>query len=112
MNFLKDKEMDTPTDIVFCPVCDCECCHIEKVSVYPIKGKKEYVINKSGVSSAKHFPDLGMRGALIKIQMFCEYGHIFDLKFQFHKGETTLTWAKSGDYDGMSKKNKDDLWRN
>lgn len=110
-NLLKRQDQKESSNTVCCPVCACENCHIEKVAAYPVKGETEYIIDKSGSTSNSHFPEPGMRGAVVKMQMYCEYGHIFDLKFQFHKGETTLALEPSGEFDVMTEKRSDDLWR-
>ncbi|EKD26285.1 MAG: hypothetical protein ACD_79C01283G0006 [uncultured bacterium] len=107
----KEKYKDESTETVICPVCECEFCHIEKVSVFPIKGETKYVIDKSGVSLKKSFHDEWNRGATVKVQMFCEDGHIFNLSYQFHKGITMLNKKQIGEYDVMNEKRNDDLWR-
>lgn len=67
-------------DLMTCPVCECENVHFD--------GKPYFV---EGLDDYK--AEWGGRGDLVKVPMWCEWNHRWDLCFGFHKGTmSAFTW--------------------
>lgn len=70
-----------------CPVCAFEYVHLQDVEVD--QGALIATVDASGVRrGARDAEEIGHRGSIIRLRMWCESGHRFTQVFQFHKGMT------------------------
>ena len=71
-------------NLVKCPICNYEYCH--PVEIYVNAGGVITIINSKGTRITDG--EITGRGVIYGIKYFCESGHSFWEKFQFHKGNT------------------------
>lgn len=80
--------------LIVCPFCGEIMCHIEQVKVNA--GGDITIINSRGTKKSKGNPS-GF-GVLVEIQYYCELGHRWIEKQQFHKGVINVTMEKLQNY--------------
>lgn len=92
-----------------CPVCAFEYVHLQSVEVD--QGASVATVDGSGCRlEARKAEEIGYRGSLIRLRMWCESGHLFSQVFRFHKGMTfvrvDVEETASGSLDSLP-----ELWR-
>ena len=70
--------------LLCCPTCGSDDVHPHRVAVN--RGGKVLEVTRDGVGHAVDRTDA--HGAITTLDFFCEDGHGFALRFQFHKGAT------------------------
>ena len=94
------------SSVVICPVCGLDCTHLKSVLteqkdrgvLVTSTGTHEIDVNHSG------------RGSAVSINFFCESGHHFALRFQFHKG-SVFAYCPIGEEFNPAEGTPDELWR-
>ena len=79
--YVADEGFDA---LLCCPSCGSDNVHPHRVTVN--RGGKVLEVTPDGVGHAVERTDA--RGAITTLDFFCEGGHGFALRFQFHKGAT------------------------
>jgi hypothetical protein len=70
-----------------CPVCAFEYVHLQSVEVD--QGTSIATVDAGGCRLAgRDVSEIGHRGSIIRLRMWCESGHRFTQVFRFHKGMT------------------------
>lgn len=96
-----------PGDIIKCPVCGFECCHIQAVAVH--QGRRTDLITREESLRTVHDNlNPGARGSSVVVGMFCESGHSFDVVMSFHKGSVSLMCTVT---DTVEVNHDEELWR-
>jgi hypothetical protein len=98
--------------IVECPRCgDYGTSHLVAVEVS--QGQERYVIKADGPHRDMS-GETGLRGSSIRVVFDCENGHLFQIRFVFHKGSTFEAKQFLVDYDpedGPPQELAGELWR-
>jgi hypothetical protein len=91
---------------LLCPVCQSNWVHSAKVSVQ--QHVSEVDVTGEGVSVCERKPSKH-RGTVTRLGFWCESGHTFTLRLQFHKGQTYLQAEIGEDFPPAS--GMPELWR-
>ena len=91
---------------LLCPVCQSNWVHPAKVSVR--QHVTEVEVTGEGVSVREMKPTKH-RGTVTRLGFWCESGHTFTLRLQFHKGQTYLQAEPGEDFNPAS--GMAELWR-
>lgn len=103
--FAVASDEDGGGDRLVCPVCGFDYVHIAPVGVW--QDGTLSMIHRSG-SEDIHGEKKTGRGALLAITFWCEGGHRFSYRFQFHKGQT---FVKLQSRDMTPDEDRVELWR-
>ena len=103
---LKNTDVWGRSDVV-CPQCGFDYVPMQMVSVY--QGPRVDIITRAEHLRRVH-DDVraGSRGTCVKISMWCENGHAFDVVFDFAKGKISLLSADIHELDHIP---TEELWR-
>jgi hypothetical protein len=104
--FNRELSPSETEQIILCPVCKSDYVHMEYVVCN--QGDYEVGVNGDGIhtrSNQEH-----ARGSVVYLACWCENGHRFAFRFQFHKGQTFAELKRGVDFhpgtDSVS-----ELWR-
>jgi hypothetical protein len=93
-----------------CPVCSFEYVHLQSVEVD--QGASIATVDAVGCRlEARAKEKIGHRGSLIRLQMWCESGHVFSQVFRFHKGMTFVRVDVEEAVTGDELCSLPELWR-
>jgi len=97
---------------VLCPVCGFDYAYLSKVIID--QGKWVTVVDGRNDTLREENPPAHQRGSNVSVCMACEEGHLFAVRFGFHKGITylhCLHTATIEDGEGFSEEMPPSLWR-
>jgi len=99
LELLNRQDIKVPVDSqghLLCPVCGFEYVHPIGVNVNPAgRGGGMVDITADGVAMTRVLAPDG-RGVTVAIRYGCEDGHLFELRFHFHKGNTEVSLKPVG----------------
>lgn len=79
---------------VRCPDCGDHHVHLENVAVH--QDRRLHVVERAGVIESE-IPTSSGRGSAVEVRFVCESGHLFALRFHFHKGVTSYEVIDRGE---------------
>lgn len=89
-----------------CPLCGMDYVHPEQVAVD--QGKTRTIVRRESTRVAASERGTSHRGSLIALDFWCENGHRFRYRLEFHKGQLFCE-LHAGDLHDLS--DDDELWR-
>lgn len=94
--------------LVSCPVCGFECTHIQAVAVK--QGTRVDLITATeNIQRIDDNAHVSERGSIVRIAMFCESGHLFNVCLAFHKGTTSIYTESEPEEEETPQ--TEELWR-
>lgn len=100
------RDVGTETAGLCCPLCGMDYVHPEQVAVD--QGKTRTVVRRESTRVAASERSESHRGSLILLDFWCENGHRFRYRLEFHKGQVVceLHAGRLGDLP-----EDEELWR-